>query len=1299
MHTCLSAAVTTADIIFIQEPWIHSSTNTTITHPSFQPIIPNIQGNRRPRTLTFISTANPHLKVTSRPDISSDPDCQVIEVGTALIPTITFFNIYNERKTGGPRAGAYTIDRLFPTVTFPPRCIITGDMNAHHEWWNSDIHTPRRADTLVSVLERERFHLVNEPDEPTYNFRNGKGRSIIDLTFASPTVSDSVVDWAIDEDQATGSDHELIRYNVLSDNVEIVPDPRTGKYNWKKAEWDKFGKELQAAECALLQLWEESDEDLTEARLEAMATDLRDTIAEAVNNSVPLIRVSPRSKTWWTPEVKEKRTVMAARLRRWREYLNPATFLDFKRTRNDYFKSIRKAKEESWTNFLNEAKGADIFKALRYCRPRKVQRTPVLEHQDRTATTFAEKAQMMREVLFPPLPNAPPVPLEEIVFQRQPILWEPATEKEVRNAIFTSSPSKAPGPDGISFLCLQHAYTAAPKLFNTLYTKLADAGYHPKCWREATGAIIPKVNKPDYGIPKAYRIVALLNCLGKILEKMMATRLSYLAETEDILHPEQIGGRKQRSAVDAVMALVHDIEMGKSNKWVTSVLMLDVKGAFDNVSRARLLKTMRELGLPDQYLSWTEDFMTDRRAALAFDGEKESIKPVETGIPQGSPISPILFLIYIRPLFDRIQSKFPAVGMPSYIDDVGIVYTGKSLKTNSRVLQEVAREVFQWAEENAVTFDDSKSELIHFTQQQRKPTNTVQLPNGTVVQPSECLRWLGVWLDRKLSFHTHVQHKATAARRALGALQGLANSENGLRQSAVRQLYISTVCAVADFGSEVWWRGQKGYARKLQLVQNTALRKIAGAFRTTPVAALEAEQEVPPVVSRLNLQQKKYALRVMMMKDTHPIRTRCPDTFPPSATSQREESDYYCPWNRLENRSAPYETQLDRVLSRVNTLVLERENVETVDITHPAPWETVNIHTEILKKSKDEAAELHESISSRLKSSSRNLIFYTDGSKLKENVGAAFVCSDGNFNSYVLGEETEVFDGEFYAIHQAAQHALIATRNSRYKKVVIFSDNQACVKRLSNPAASPGQQWCIRIAAVSRELERRSILLSIQWVPGHSGVEENERVDQLAKEAAGKPSLRPLFTSLSFLKRKVKETQALEWAELWRTSCHGKSYRGSPTTSLRKIIATFDRAVASTITQLRTGHGHFNTYLVRIPSSGVVSQRCGCGASHQSPEHLLMRCKIFARERKTMKKEIRKLPFMLHILLYTKPGLAAISKFLLETKIATREWRLGTGTDHEESWSTSIGWGRIPTGATSEEEEQSEGDDSGEETG
>ena len=135
------------------------------------------------------------------------------------------------------------------------------------------------------------------------------------------------------------------------------------------------------------------------------------------------------------------------------------------------------------------------------------------------------------------------------------------------------------------FLLLQKAHQAAPQLFNALYPALIEHGYHPLCWRQATGAILKKQNKPDYTAPKAYRIIALLNCLGKISEKIIATRLAYLAETTNLLHNEQMGGRRYRAAIDAVLCLLHDITKANNNKNIRTILFFDVKGAFDHVSK------------------------------------------------------------------------------------------------------------------------------------------------------------------------------------------------------------------------------------------------------------------------------------------------------------------------------------------------------------------------------------------------------------------------------------------------------------------------------------------------------------------------------------------------------------------------------------------------------------------------------------------------------------------------------------------------------------------------------------------
>jgi hypothetical protein len=185
--------------------------------------------------------------------------------------------------------------------------------------------------------------------------------------------------------------------------------------------------------------------------------------------------------------------------------------------------------------------------------------------------------------------------------------------------------------------------------------------------------VIPKPNNPDYSNPKAYRLIVLLNCLQKILEKLMATWITTIADAYQLLYLDQIGGHPQRSAIDTALALTHNIEMGKSMKLITSALFLDICGAFNNISTTRLLYTMQQLGYPRPVRTWCSTFLSERRVFLSFNGQTNHQCPVSTGIPQGSLVSPILFLLYLCPLFNTLNTIHPNIWSPSYIDNVALV--------------------------------------------------------------------------------------------------------------------------------------------------------------------------------------------------------------------------------------------------------------------------------------------------------------------------------------------------------------------------------------------------------------------------------------------------------------------------------------------------------------------------------------------------------------------------------------------------------------------------------------------------
>ena len=192
--------------------------------------------------------------------------------------------------------------------------------------------------------------------------------------------------------------------------------------------------------------------------------------------------------------------------------------------------------------------------------------------------------------------------------------------------------------------------------------------------------------------------------------------------------------------MDVVLALAHKTDLVWWNKRVLSALFIAVKGVFDNVVMTCLLEELQVERYPQQVLQWIQSFLTDRSIAISFDGIKEPLYPVNTGIPQGSRISPILFLIYLHPLFNIINQQHPEIWTPLYTHDYAVIINGKSEEQNAHILDQVTQTVFTWGNNNAVAFNDLKSELIHFHNLCTTNNIPITLPNHILIIPSKLLR-------------------------------------------------------------------------------------------------------------------------------------------------------------------------------------------------------------------------------------------------------------------------------------------------------------------------------------------------------------------------------------------------------------------------------------------------------------------------------------------------------------------------------------------------------------------------------
>ncbi len=194
-------------------------------------------------------------------------------------------------------------------------------------------------------------------------------------------------------------------------------------------------------------------------------------------------------------------------------------------------------------------------------------------------------------------------------------------------------------------------------------------------------------------------------------------------------------------------------------------------------------------------------------------------------------------------------------------------------------LKTILNSLFDWAKTNNVTFDDSKSKLIHFEKSRQKSTDVIILSNEIELKPQDSVKYLDIWLDKKLNFKTHVGVRIANATRALHTIMSLMKSESGLSPSAARQLYMSCIIPISDYGSEIWYNNQKSFEKRFQKLQNLAIRKILGTFKTTPCEGMKIEASLLSSKIRLYQKNQKYAIGIAKIEVYNSVCKLVPNTY------------------------------------------------------------------------------------------------------------------------------------------------------------------------------------------------------------------------------------------------------------------------------------------------------------------------------------------------------------------------------------------------------------------------------------
>ena len=313
------------------------------------------------------------------------------------------------------------------------------------------------------------------------------------------------------------------------------------------------------------------------------------------------------------------------------------------------------------------------------------------------------------------------------------------------------------------------------------------------------------------------------------MERMVASRLSWLAEENGWWNDDQAGFRAGRSCEDQVLRLSQSISNGfHSQPAKRSVLaLLDFSKAYDTAWRNRLLTIMLEKGVPRRLVRWLRGFLSDRSANVRIDGVTGRSRKLHQGVPQGAVLSPLLFLFFI----DGIRDEAPEGALVSmYADDIAVWASHRDKEVALRIVQEAVEAFSVWSKNHRITLNTAKCEVSFFSSSPKEASWSPSLTlNGQPFRVNNTSTFLGVTFDRTLTFRPQVEAVKSKTLGRIKILSSLASKEWGWDRSYLTRVYKATIGSVLHYCGAAWQPWLANTNRQiLERVNNRALRSITG---------------------------------------------------------------------------------------------------------------------------------------------------------------------------------------------------------------------------------------------------------------------------------------------------------------------------------------------------------------------------------------------------------------------------------------------------------------------------------------
>ena len=607
------------------------------------------------------------------------------------------------------------------------------------------------------------------------------------------------------------SDHDAVLATIKTPNCRAKKPPRT-IYLYKSADWDTIKEDLCNLSHTFFELNNQSPQSLEENW-----TFFIQNLQQIVNDNTPTKTSTTKTHLpWMTSTLKRlirKKQRVYNRARRyhrdtdWSEYKSLQKEVNFKlkHQHKSYVTNLISStnnKKSLW-HYLkgrkqeNNGIGALIHPQSGHVITDPIEKATVLNNQFKSVFTADDDSTT--------IPNKgpsthPSLPAFEI------------TEQGVFNILSNCDPSKSPGPDSVNPYVLKKTAAEISPMLTHIFKKSLETGTVPSQWKHAY--ISPIFKKGQKSDPKNYRPISLTSVICKSMEHIIVSQVMKHLEDRNILTDRQFGFRSKHSCESQLYVTINDIAKQIDSDLQVDAAILDFSKAFDKVSHQKLLYKLNYYGIRGNVLYWLESFLNGRTQQVVVEGSKSPTCNVTSGVPQGSVLGPVLFLIYINDIVSNIQSEIRL-----FADDV---FLYKAIKTprDHQILQDDLNSLVKWSTDWTMNFNISKCKILQITTHHNKSTFTYKMssiPLATVLEHN----YLGIRLHHKLSWDPHINYICNKANRLLGFMKrNLRNSPLEIKEHVYKQLLLPSI----EYCSSIWDPYHQTSINRLEMIQHRAAR-------------------------------------------------------------------------------------------------------------------------------------------------------------------------------------------------------------------------------------------------------------------------------------------------------------------------------------------------------------------------------------------------------------------------------------------------------------------------------------------